>query len=63
MLMSKAASPIPAGFHSLTLHLNVNGAAAFMEFLKKAFDAVEIDRAPAPAASSCTPPSESAIPC
>jgi len=46
--MSKAASPIPAGFHSLTPHLNVNGAAAFMEFLKKAFNAVEIDRSPGP---------------
>jgi uncharacterized glyoxalase superfamily protein PhnB len=46
--MAKATSPIPAGFHSLTVHVNVNGAAAYIDFLKKAFDAVEIDRAPGP---------------
>jgi PhnB protein len=46
--MSKATSPIPAGFHSLTVHANVNGAAAYIDFLQKAFDAVEIDRAPGP---------------
>jgi uncharacterized glyoxalase superfamily protein PhnB len=46
--MPKAANPIPAGFHSLTTHVNVNGAAAYIDFLKKAFDAVEIDRSPGP---------------
>lgn len=46
--MAKAASPIPAGFHSITPHLNVNGAAAYIDFLKKAFDAVEINRSPGP---------------
>jgi len=34
--------------HTLTPHLTVAGAAAYMEFLKKAFGAVEIARAAAP---------------
>lgn len=47
--MSKpATSPIPAGFHSLTVHLMVKGAAAYCEFLKRAFNGVEIRRSPAP---------------
>ncbi|SPF39516.1 Glyoxalase/bleomycin resistance protein/dioxygenase superfamily protein (modular protein) [Candidatus Sulfopaludibacter sp. SbA4] len=37
-------NPIPHGFHSLTLHLIVDGAAAYIEFLKNAFGAVEIFR-------------------
>ena len=47
--MSKpASSPIPPGFHSLTLHVSVNGAAGYIDFLKRAFNAVEISRAPGP---------------
>jgi PhnB protein len=46
--MSKATSPIPPGFHSLTIHLIVKGAAAYIDFLKSAFNAVEIRRSPAP---------------
>jgi uncharacterized glyoxalase superfamily protein PhnB len=46
--MSKAQSPIPAGFHSLTVHLNVDGAARYIEFLTRAFGAVEVDRSPGP---------------
>jgi PhnB protein len=46
--MAKAASPIPSGFHSLTPHLSVNGAVKYMEFLKQAFGAVEMSRAPGP---------------
>lgn len=46
--MAKATSPIPAGFHSVSVHLSVDGAAAYIEFLKKAFDAVEISRSPGP---------------
>ena len=47
--MAKASSPIPPGFHTLTPHLSIKGSAAdFMEFLKKAFDAVEISRSPGP---------------
>jgi PhnB protein len=46
--MPKPASPIPPGFHTITPHLNVIGAAAFIDFLKAAFGAVEIHRAPGP---------------
>lgn len=46
--MAKAASPIPAGFHSLTIHLVVKGAVAYCDFLKRAFNGTEIDRSPGP---------------
>jgi PhnB protein len=46
--MPKPANAIPPGFHTITPHLNVNGAAAFIDFLKAAFGAVEINRAPGP---------------
>jgi len=45
--MAKAASYLPPGFHTLTVHLTVNGAAEYIEFLKRAFDAVELTRSPA----------------
>lgn len=46
--MAKAANPIPDGFHTLTPHLSVNGAAKYIDFLKQAFGAVELGRAPGP---------------
>lgn len=46
--MSTSVNPIPEGFHSLSLHVTVNGAAAYIDFLKRAFDAVEISRSPGP---------------
>jgi uncharacterized glyoxalase superfamily protein PhnB len=47
--MSKpASSPIPSGFHSLTVHVAVNGAVEYAEFLKRAFGAEEISRSPGP---------------
>ena len=46
--MAKSANPIPPGFHSLTMHLSVNGAAAYIDFLKRAFNGVEINRSPGP---------------
>jgi len=46
--MSTSVNPIPPGFHSLSLHLNVAGAAAYIDFLKNAFGAVEISRSPGP---------------
>jgi uncharacterized glyoxalase superfamily protein PhnB len=47
--MSQAAvKPIPDGFHSLTPHLVCAGAAAAIEFYKKAFGAVEQFRLPGP---------------
>ena len=39
-----AAKPIPDGFHTLTPHLVVKGAAQAIEFYKKAFGAEEIER-------------------
>jgi len=44
--MPKATTPIPAGFHTLTPHLTVNGAVKFLDFLKRAFNAVEISISP-----------------
>jgi PhnB protein len=46
--MAKASNPIPAGFHSLTPHITVNGAAKYIDFLKQAFGGTEISRAPGP---------------
>jgi PhnB protein len=46
--MAKPANPIPPGFHSLTVHLAVNRAAEYIDFLKRAFSAVEIARSPGP---------------
>jgi PhnB protein len=40
--------PLPDGFHSLTPHLTVTGAAKAIEFYKKAFGAQEIMRIPMP---------------
>jgi uncharacterized glyoxalase superfamily protein PhnB len=46
--MSKPVSPIPPGFHSLTTHLTVEGAARYIDFLTRAFGAVELTRSPGP---------------
>ena len=46
--MPKSNNPIPPGFHTLTPHLTVNGAANYIDFLKKAFNAVEVSRSPGP---------------
>jgi PhnB protein len=40
--------PIPEGMHSVTPHLICAGAAAAIEFYKKAFNAVELGRLPDP---------------
>jgi PhnB protein len=40
------AKPIPDGMHSVTPHLICAGAAAAIEFYKKAFNAVETSRLP-----------------
>lgn len=47
--MAKSTSPIPPGFHSLTPHLTVNGAAKYLDFLKTAFGAQEVSLSPGPA--------------
>jgi uncharacterized glyoxalase superfamily protein PhnB len=46
--MAKAPSHRPAGFSSLSVHLTVNGAAKYIEFLQQAFDAVELTRSASP---------------
>src|SRR5216684_596584 len=48
LIMSKATTPIPPGFHTLTPHLSVDGAAKYIDFLTNAFGATEIHRAPGP---------------
>jgi PhnB protein len=45
--MSKA-KPIPDGYHSVTPYLVVKGAAAAIDFYKKAFGATELFRMPMP---------------
>ena len=42
--MSTKAKPVPEGFHTVTPYLIVTGAAAAIEFYKKAFGATEILR-------------------
>ena len=44
--MPKATSPIPEGFHTLTPHLTVIGAVKYLNFLKRAFNAVEVSITP-----------------
>lgn len=43
-----AVVPIPAGYHSVTPYLMIDGAQRAIEFYKKAFDAVELLRLPMP---------------
>ena len=47
-MSTSAVNPIPEGMHSLTPHLVCAGAAEAIEFYKRAFDAVELGRIPAP---------------
>lgn len=46
--MARKVKPIPDGYHSVTPYLIVDGAAAAIDFYKKAFGAVEVMRMPAP---------------
>ncbi len=46
--MAPKAKPIPDGYHSITPYLITKGAAAAIEFYKKAFGAVELVRMPQP---------------
>lgn len=43
-----AARPIPEGYHSITPHLINENASRLIEFLKRAFDAREINRLSGP---------------
>jgi len=40
--------PVPDGYHTVTPYLIINGAAAALEFYKKAFGAIELFRMDAP---------------
>jgi PhnB protein len=46
--MAQTVTPIPEGFHTLTPHLTVNGASDYIDFLKRAFGAVELYRTSGP---------------
>ncbi len=46
--MANKAKPIPDGYHAVTAYLAVKGAAAAIEFYKKAFGASEVMRFPQP---------------
>src|SRR3954454_20013532 len=46
--MSNSVSPVPPGFHTLSVHLIVNDATACVDFLKRAFNAEEVRRSPGP---------------
>jgi PhnB protein len=43
-----AVKPIPDGYHSLTPYLTVQGAAPFIDFVKKAYGAEDTFRMPGP---------------
>jgi uncharacterized glyoxalase superfamily protein PhnB len=43
-----AVKRVPDGYHRVTPHLTVKNAPALIEFYKKAFGAVELNRAPGP---------------
>jgi PhnB protein len=42
--MANTVKPIPDGYHSVTPYLSISGAAAAIDFYKKAFGAVELFR-------------------
>lgn len=46
--MANATSPIPKGFHSITPSLTCRDAAKAIDFYKKAFGAVEVNRMMSP---------------
>ena|SRR5579871_4663986 len=46
--MPQTQSYRPEGFSTVTLHLTVKGASDYIDFLKRAFNAEEVDRSPMP---------------
>lgn len=46
--MSTKVKPVPDGYHTATPYLIIKGAAAALEFYKKAFGAIELLRMPKP---------------
>jgi len=49
--MAKAVTPIPEGFHTVTPHLVIKGAAAAIDFYKRAFGAQVLVRMDGPGGS------------
>jgi len=49
--MAKTVTPIPEGFHTVTPHLVIKGAAAASDFYKRAFGAQVINRMDGPGGS------------
>ncbi len=47
-MSNPAPSPIPSGFHTVTPHLAVTPARDYIDFLKRAFNAVEIGKSEGP---------------
>src|SRR5580693_3935042 len=45
---SMSTKPVPAGYHTITPQLAIDGAAKAIEFYKKAFGAEVLDQAPDP---------------
>src|SRR6516164_6911440 len=46
--MSNKVKPVPDGYHSVTPYLVIKGAAAAIDYYKKAFGAIEMVRMPQP---------------
>lgn len=46
--MAEAKRAVPEGYHTVTPHLVVRGAAEAIEFYKRAFGALELARSPGP---------------
>jgi len=46
--MAETLNPIPEGMHTITPHLTVDGASDYIDFLKRAFGAVELHRSSGP---------------
>jgi PhnB protein len=43
-----SVQPVPAGYHTITAQLSIDGAAGAIDFYKRAFAAVVVDQAPDP---------------
>jgi PhnB protein len=46
--MASSSQAVPQGYHSVTPYLTIDGAAAAIDFYKRAFGATEVMRMPAP---------------
>ena len=46
--MGNKVKPVPDGYHNVTPYLSIKGAAAAIDFYKRAFGAIEVMRMPQP---------------